>query len=431
MYCRRCGNEITDNSAYCQHCGAPVRDTTANTIQNGTITFYREKAAAAKLVSAKIKVNGKPYGEIKENERCTATLPYGTHFVEIKAAMNPAATFSISINSENTTHYFPFKINAMGKAVPSGQPKEKMLKKQSKKKPIYKRKWFWVIVVFFLIVAIGNSGSKSDTERSSGQKKNDNALVEDEGNKIIDLEFDAADYHILSPDVLLEYGQYMGGEKVLTRLEVTDVNSSNFQSHTANEEALRYSFVCDFDSTTVNKQLEKGSLVTLAGTISDKSDEKTVRLTDCKIVSDEKYSQESDESAQVEYAAAFKTSFEEAVAAELKAERDEYVSACVNLAYDDTARNPDSHKGEKVKFSGKVIQVSEGLLDSVIYRIATKNGYENVVYVTYTRHDGESRILENDSITVYGECNGVTSYLSVLGGTITIPSVKMQYYTAQ
>ena len=429
MYCKHCGNEIVDNSTYCQHCGAPVQDATTNTIQNGTITFYREKSPVAKLISAKIKVDGMLYGEIKEDKRCTVTLPYGTHFVEIKVAMSPTATFSISINSENPTHYFPFKISAMGKAVSSGQSKEKAIKTQPKKKPIYKRKWLLVVAVFFLIVAIGNSGNKSNTDKSSNQAKNDSVSVNAE-DSIIDSKFDTTEYHVLSPDVLLEYGQYMSGEKILTRLEVVNVSQSYFQSHTANEESARYSFKCEFDSTAVNKQLEDEALVTVAGTVSEKSNEKTVTLSDCKIVSDEKYSQESDESAQVEYAAAFKVAFEEAVAAELKAKRDEYAADCIDLAYNDTARNPDSHKGEKVKFSGKIIQVSEGLLDSVVYRIATKNGYENIVYVTYTRQEGESRLLENDRITVYGECNGVTSYMSLLG-TITIPSVKMQYYTAQ
>jgi hypothetical protein len=45
-----------------------------------------------------------------------------------------------------------------------------------------------------------------------------------------------------------------------------------------------------------------------------------------------------------------------------------------------------------------------------------------------TRPEGESRILEDDWITCYGECEGVESYTTVLGSQITIPSMKMKYY---
>lgn len=108
--------------------------------------------------------------------------------------------------------------------------------------------------------------------------------------------------------------------------------------------------------------------------------------------------------------------------------REEYIASCETIAYSDIARDPDNYKGTPVTFSGKVIQVSEGWLNTVVYRIATKNGYDDIIYVTYTREEGESRILENDSITIYGNCDGVETYMSVLGGNITIPSVKMKYF---
>ncbi len=105
--------------------------------------------------------------------------------------------------------------------------------------------------------------------------------------------------------------------------------------------------------------------------------------------------------------------------------REEYIAQCEDLSYSGISRNPDEYKGRKTVINGTVIQVQEGILDSVTLRVQTEYG---IWYVTYTRPEGESRILENDRITCYGECNGVETYIAVLGNTVTIPSMRMEYY---
>lgn len=110
--------------------------------------------------------------------------------------------------------------------------------------------------------------------------------------------------------------------------------------------------------------------------------------------------------------------------------RENYIAECVTVSYDDVARNPDNYDGEKVVFSGPVIQVSEDALDlfsnnSVDFRVETTDG---IWYVSYNRPEGESRILEGDYITCYGECDGVTTYISVLGGNVTVPKLIMKYH---
>lgn len=58
-----------------------------------------------------------------------------------------------------------------------------------------------------------------------------------------------------------------------------------------------------------------------------------------------------------------------------------------------------------MKYTGEVLQVIEPTWgDTVEYRIAvTKDDYgydyDSVIYVTYARAEGESRILENDIVT--------------------------------
>lgn len=105
--------------------------------------------------------------------------------------------------------------------------------------------------------------------------------------------------------------------------------------------------------------------------------------------------------------------------------REEYIAQCEDLSYSGISRNPDEYKGRKAVISGTVVQVQEGLLDSVTLRVQTEYG---IWYVTYTRPEGESRILENDRITCYGECRGVQTYTALLGNQVTIPSMQMKYH---
>lgn len=105
--------------------------------------------------------------------------------------------------------------------------------------------------------------------------------------------------------------------------------------------------------------------------------------------------------------------------------REDYIASCKTLDYNNIERYPDKNKGIKTKVTGKVIQVSEGWFDTVIMRVKEENG--NIWYITYSRSNGEARILEDDTITIYGECDGVETYTTILGGSVTIPSINAKY----
>lgn len=107
--------------------------------------------------------------------------------------------------------------------------------------------------------------------------------------------------------------------------------------------------------------------------------------------------------------------------------KESYIAAANTYEYKELARNPEEYKGKIAVFKGKVIQVSEGSSNTIIYRVATKDEIEDIIYVTYKRPKGEARVLEDDIVTIYGELGGVTTYQSVMGGNITIPSVKARY----
>lgn len=93
------------------------------------------------------------------------------------------------------------------------------------------------------------------------------------------------------------------------------------------------------------------------------------------------------------------------------------------ITYNQLARTPDKYKGQKCKFRGKVLQVQESD-NMVVMRLAVNGSYDNVLYVITTSKalNGE-RILEDDYITVYGTSTGIYTYTSVLGASISIPSM--------
>ena len=95
------------------------------------------------------------------------------------------------------------------------------------------------------------------------------------------------------------------------------------------------------------------------------------------------------------------------------------------ITYSQLARTPGEYEGEKVKFSGKVLQFSEGWLNDVV-RLAVDGNYDNVLYLTVPKSITEDeRILEDDYITIYGVSEGIETYTTVMGASISIPSVSV------
>lgn len=115
---------------------------------------------------------------------------------------------------------------------------------------------------------------------------------------------------------------------------------------------------------------------------------------------------------------------------QLVKDKEDYIASAKTYDYKDLERDPDKHKGEIAVFQGKVIQVSESILDNVVYRVNinnTEDKWSDTIYVTYKRPEGEARILEDDMVTIYGDLEGIETYTSVLGGKISIPSIKAKY----
>ena len=108
----------------------------------------------------------------------------------------------------------------------------------------------------------------------------------------------------------------------------------------------------------------------------------------------------------------------------------EYKSSCTaGYSYKELARDPNTYVGKNAEFTGKVIQVSEGLGSTVMRVNVTQGKYswDDTLYVTYTPKDGESRILEDDIITIYGEMQPLKTYTTVMGASVSIPAIDAKY----
>ena len=110
---------------------------------------------------------------------------------------------------------------------------------------------------------------------------------------------------------------------------------------------------------------------------------------------------------------------------------DEYKSNCGTVNYTDVARNPNNYIGESVVFKGKVVQIQENG-NNVILRVNVTEGeygiWDDTLYIEYKRKsENESRVLEDDIITVYGKMNGIKNYQAVMGNQISIPYLLAEY----
>ena len=117
----------------------------------------------------------------------------------------------------------------------------------------------------------------------------------------------------------------------------------------------------------------------------------------------------------------------------------EFKEDCDTIEYETLARNPDKYKGNNYKFTGKVKQVVESSwLNSkttlLIDVTETKFDYIDIsswsdsLYCTVKIPDGEDRILEDDILTFWGTCDGMYTYTSVLGQSITVPRIDIEYF---
>lgn len=109
---------------------------------------------------------------------------------------------------------------------------------------------------------------------------------------------------------------------------------------------------------------------------------------------------------------------------------DTYKKQCRTASYEELARDEKGKEGEYFTFTGKVIQVDDKQYRMNVTKITNEYlddaYYEDTIYFTY-EYKGGDRILEDDIITIWGQSSGLYTYTSVLGQSITLPSIDVEY----
>ncbi len=102
-----------------------------------------------------------------------------------------------------------------------------------------------------------------------------------------------------------------------------------------------------------------------------------------------------------------------------------YMTSCRVPDYADISENPAKNRGKKIAVSGRVLQAVDGWYDAVFLRMEDDNG--DIWYAVWMNPGSGTGLGAYDTVTLYGECTGVTTYLTVEGGSVTIPSLDVKY----
>jgi len=117
----------------------------------------------------------------------------------------------------------------------------------------------------------------------------------------------------------------------------------------------------------------------------------------------------------------------------------DFKAACKEVDYKDLLRNAEEMKGSKIAIKGRVNQVvyesEEGTSESQ-YKVAT--GYDELSedyfdddIILYFKRGDMSKIIEDDTLMIYGEISGTETYTTVLGEKVTVPVVTGVYVEMQ
>lgn len=114
-----------------------------------------------------------------------------------------------------------------------------------------------------------------------------------------------------------------------------------------------------------------------------------------------------------------------------KMSESEFKADCDNVSYKELFRNIKDYDGKRLHFKGQIKQVvSDGESESEYLISVTKDEYdywEDNIYVILDRTNFKDKLLEDDIVEFYGECNGSYSYTTILGASEEVPKMSVLY----
>lgn len=305
------------------------------------------------------------------------------------------------------------------------------------KKTLYEKKWFWLIILVLIIImciyrfVIRNSNTNTSSDYSNQIRNSENAEnIKQNPFKVID-DYDGIYKFVLDSD--------NGSGNVFTSIGAILFNNGNCKiKYMTTSVKITSEIVKEYDGFC-GKDLTNDSDFSFMLNDKDISYEcaKTNNGFYCKLTSEFDLSGCTNQSLKLEKleeAQDIDSVFKNIVGEEKKKRKEQqerqFKEECKKYSFEQLARNPDKMKDKKVKVTGEVIQVSEGIYTNGLRVNITKNEYdwyEDTIYVTYVPEEGKDKILEDDIITVWGTAEGEYSYTSVMGATITLPYISAEY----
>lgn len=104
---------------------------------------------------------------------------------------------------------------------------------------------------------------------------------------------------------------------------------------------------------------------------------------------------------------------------------EDYKKACRSITYEEIARDKEALDGEKVTFTGEVIQVMDDFFRVNITK--TDYGFTDTIAFDFDTDKLNENILEGDVVTVWGQSKGFYTYTSVMKQEVTVPFVRAVY----
>ncbi len=104
---------------------------------------------------------------------------------------------------------------------------------------------------------------------------------------------------------------------------------------------------------------------------------------------------------------------------------DRYMSSCRIPDYASISENPQNNRGKKIAVTGRVLQSVEGWFEMSFMRVEDENGC--LWFASRQMTGGSSGLDAYDTVTLYGECTGLTTYITASGDSITVPSIDVKY----
>lgn len=107
----------------------------------------------------------------------------------------------------------------------------------------------------------------------------------------------------------------------------------------------------------------------------------------------------------------------------------DYKAQCKTVSYEEIARHKYGMSGEKLTFTGIIIQATSGRYRMNITQ--TDFGYVDDIIFDIDENILNKNILEGDKVTIWGESKGLYTYEAVLGNAVTVPRIQVAYIDNQ